>query len=32
LIGWGCEKEEIEFETDPKKAILGKWEITEMGN
>ena len=25
-----CEKEKIE--TDPKKAILGKWEITQLGN
>jgi len=32
IFGSSCEKENTEFETDPKKAILGKWEITEMGN
>jgi hypothetical protein len=32
LLGPGCEKENTEFETDIKKAILGKWEVIEMGN
>ena len=30
ILSFSCEKEKIE--TDPKKAILGKWEIVEMGN
>jgi hypothetical protein len=30
IIFLSCEKEKIE--TDPKKAILGKWEITQLGN
>jgi hypothetical protein len=30
LIGSGCEEEKIE--TTPQKAILGKWEIIEIGN
>jgi hypothetical protein len=32
FFGVSCEKENREFETDPKKAILGKWEVIEMGN
>lgn len=32
FFGVSCEKENTEFETDPKKAILGKWEVIEMGN
>ena len=27
-----CDKESTEIESDPKKAILGKWEIIEMRN
>lgn len=30
ILSFSCEKEKIE--TDPKKAILGKWEIVEDGN
>jgi hypothetical protein len=30
IVFLSCEKEKIE--TDPKKAILGKWEIIEIGN
>jgi hypothetical protein len=30
ILSFSCEKEKIE--TDPTKAILGKWEIIELGN
>ena len=30
LLSFGCEKEKIE--TDPANAILGKWEVIEIGN
>lgn len=30
IFSFGCEKEKIKI--DPTKAILGKWEIIEMGN
>ena len=30
ILSFSCKKEKIE--TDPQKAILGKWEIVEMGN
>lgn len=32
IFSFSCEKEKIEIETDPAKAILGKWEIIEIGN
>ena len=30
VIGVSCNKEDIDI--DPRKAILGKWEITHIGN